>query len=1251
MLLGRLLHLDVLREAEEVAGQGKVALISITGVAGSGRTRLLDEYARVLEESGFTVDRVVAFEASEADPGSVAESFGDSRALLIDDAHWADATSLAMLRSRMAAAPGTIVVLAHAPLDGYRRFVHESLAETAERLGRVWHLTLDPLRQGDLEAVVDNEVAAAITQATGGLAADVTTTLDAWEAAGALREEGNRLVTTGAPAPTGVTVTERMSALPPEERRFVELAAIARRPIAVSVAAAALGVDESRALDLGESLSAQGFLHESIEGFAGEKRLADGFGSARRAALSSALGDALVSQGRADTDPATVGTHYLNAARWRDALEFLSAAGLAQAEKGHYAEAYPLVDGALKAYEEAHAEDPALEGRLRLARASCYRLAGLSEAAAEDLEVAAARLSGIDRVHAMGYSGQVADDRQLPQEAERFLAEGLLEAHLAGEQGMLGSLMTLHARTLARLGFAREADAEMEKGLAILSSSGSNAQQQRGRYNEAWVAFDRGDARSAEPAFARLVDEAEGGGVVMADRLAWWSRALFLAGRPDDALDARARSIERADVDAGPVFLAHMALAEGAIRFGALDQALEAADATLALVLQQLPAWENSARYLRARALLGLGRLDEAAAEAEAALDSCPEGTNGRRWWLRIRVLQLEIGAKRGESWSSDEAFDLTDELLQSEWYSTAARLQVARAHAESDPSLAAEAMALATQIGVADIAAEAAEVGSLWKRPESAAVATAIKTMRGHVPDDWQAGWESMAHIRSALDQPDVDDEAYRSAVDQLAAQLDDAFEAAGLGMEGRLVSPAQRRARGLRRRRRPFRWTPVRVAAAVLVVAGLGLGGGFLARALTPTAPGSTVVITTPTTAPTTTLPPEIWDVELGPPEKNTVVGTWEFGGEINDQVTFNTGASVRTGVHRADGYYWKYTTGGRIQSAPAAYGQGVVVASEDGSLYGFTVSSGGYPVWTEPSTQALVASPTLAYRVSGSAQDPTSGMYVYFGGTDGTLRIRGDALLATAELSKVPPFEGQILAAPVVLGSTVFVGTSEGVLHAVSTSDPYPELWTADLGSPIDASPAAADGTLYVGTEDGVLWAVDAQTGEATQCYDTGDTIVSPPVIVGDTVFIPARNTQQLIAVQVGTCRPLEGSISIFATVASSPAYADGVLYTGSDNFVLAFDVNTRELLWQYPAADSGERFDGRTAWPVVADGVLYFTTDEPFLYAVDIQTHELLWRFRLDGRVVSRPAIMDGAVIVGDLSGTIVAIGCTNPPACN
>ena len=65
----------------------------------------------------------------------------------------------------------------------------------------------------------------------------------------------------------------------------------------------------------------------------------------------------------------------------------------------------------------------------------------------------------------------------------------------------------------------------------------------------------------------------------------------------------------------------------------------------------------------------------------------------------------------------------------------------------------------------------------------------------------------------------------------------------------------------------------------------------------------------------------------------------------------------------------------------------------------------------------------------------------------------------------------------------------------------------------------------------------------------------------------------------------------------------------------------------LLWRYPTGE----------WvvnaPTVADGAVYFGSDDNHVYALDTETGELLWRFETDDVIRSSPTVAGGAVYVG------------------
>jgi outer membrane protein assembly factor BamB len=128
-------------------------------------------------------------------------------------------------------------------------------------------------------------------------------------------------------------------------------------------------------------------------------------------------------------------------------------------------------------------------------------------------------------------------------------------------------------------------------------------------------------------------------------------------------------------------------------------------------------------------------------------------------------------------------------------------------------------------------------------------------------------------------------------------------------------------------------------------------------------------------------------------------------------------------------------------------------------------------------------------------------------------------------------------------------------------------------------------------------------------------------------------------------VGGLREL-WSYNVGDTVWSSPAVANGTVYFGSDDHNLyALDSHTGALRWTYPTAAS--------IWssPAVADGVVYFgagTTYDPgdySVYALNATTGALLWKYTTGGNVQSSPAVAEGVMYAASADGNLYALNAS------
>jgi outer membrane protein assembly factor BamB len=234
------------------------------------------------------------------------------------------------------------------------------------------------------------------------------------------------------------------------------------------------------------------------------------------------------------------------------------------------------------------------------------------------------------------------------------------------------------------------------------------------------------------------------------------------------------------------------------------------------------------------------------------------------------------------------------------------------------------------------------------------------------------------------------------------------------------------------------------------------------------------------------------------------------------------------------------------------------------------------------------------------------------------------------------------------------TVFAGSGDTNLYAFDangcgTETVCPALWTGQTGGYIDSTPAAAGPYVYVSSSDGKTYVFRAfGCGQAT-CQPVGilgvagQSVHSSPAVDGDRLIVADSDgyVKVYLSRSCGPCFPLfSGDATGFVPTGSSPAVADGRIYVGAGNSVLAFDENgCGQLVCQplWATATGGNVFSS----PAVYGNTVFVGSEDHKLYALDAGTGALLWSAPTGDLIQSSPAVSDGLVYVGSFDGGIYA----------
>jgi outer membrane protein assembly factor BamB len=362
---------------------------------------------------------------------------------------------------------------------------------------------------------------------------------------------------------------------------------------------------------------------------------------------------------------------------------------------------------------------------------------------------------------------------------------------------------------------------------------------------------------------------------------------------------------------------------------------------------------------------------------------------------------------------------------------------------------------------------------------------------------------------------------------------------------------------------------------------------------------------------------------------PGKGVATSDWPQFHRSIDRVGLNP---AETKLDRANvgllSLKWKLATGDFITSSPAVVHGVVYFGSADDKVRAVDAATGA-TIWARSTSGPVLSSPAV---VSG---------VVYVGSNDAKLYAlnASDGSIRWSYTMGGPPEDSS----PLVVNGIVYIGNHDGYFYAVNaaTGTLRWKYRTWDVWE----SAAYANGTVYVGSDQYTLFAFDATTGVVKWTATTDGRIRCTPSVSNGVVYVGADDYRTYaFDAATGALRWKSDVLPNLGIVRSTPAIAYGMVYVdtgetepmGGHTWALAQD--TGEVVW------STEMGDYATSSPAVANGVVYTGSFDFTIYAFDASTGEKLWNSSLttmkDG-IESSIAVADGSLYVGSLDGTLYA----------
>ena len=256
-------------------------------------------------------------------------------------------------------------------------------------------------------------------------------------------------------------------------------------------------------------------------------------------------------------------------------------------------------------------------------------------------------------------------------------------------------------------------------------------------------------------------------------------------------------------------------------------------------------------------------------------------------------------------------------------------------------------------------------------------------------------------------------------------------------------------------------------------------------------------------------------------------------------------------------------------------------------------------------------------------------------------------------------------QVQSSAAISNGIAYVGSSDNNLYAFNVSSGS-VVWNYVTGGTVISSPCIANGVVYFGSYDGKLFALDAQTGSEKWSYQTNGNIESSPAFGDGTIYVGSHDNYTY-AFNAGTgALEWKVPTGYAGCIQASPVYVNGIVYTGDsfDGNVLALDAKTGTTKWNYTTGSFTQNFNVVTERDAngnplsgyvgnytisgvygnaVANDVQYSGALDNKTYALNAQTGALIWSYQTNGNIYSAPTVANGVLYFGSDDHNVYAVG--------